>query len=173
MFLLIRHGSVDYGAHPGRFRGHGFDLLPLTPTGVAEAERLAGRLAERGDVDAIVSSPMARALQTAMIVSWQLGLRVDVELDLHEWVPDRSQQWADGGSALAAYEELRRHGGEWPEGREQPWEPFSAVRRRVGEVLDRYAHLTTVAVVCHAGVIDAMTGVRDTEPCAIVQHERG
>ena len=28
-FLLVRHGSVDYDSHPGRFFGHGIDLLPL------------------------------------------------------------------------------------------------------------------------------------------------
>jgi len=116
VFLLMRHGSVDYDAQPGRFRGHGIDLLPLTPTGVVEAEDLAVLLAKRGDVDAIISSPMTRSLQTAMILSWRLQLRVQVELDLHEWVPDLSQQWTDGEATRNAYDELRACGGEWPPG---------------------------------------------------------
>lgn len=168
MFLLVRHGSVDYDAHPGRFRGHGIDLIPLTSIGVREAEGLAHRLADLGGVDAIVSSPMTRALHTAMIVSWRLDRSVDVELDLHEWVPDLSQQWSDGELPRTAYEELLACGGEWPPGEERLWEPHSRVRERVRGVLQRYSHLEIVAVVCHSGVIEAMTGKSRTAPCEIV-----
>jgi broad specificity phosphatase PhoE len=93
VFLLIRHASWDVGyAPPDRFRGHGIDLVPLTPAGLVEAENLALRLADGGSIDKVVSSPMTRALQTAMILSRRLMKPVDVELDLHEWVPDLSQQ---------------------------------------------------------------------------------
>ena len=170
-FVLVRHGSVDFDAHPGRFRGHGFDLVPLTPRGVAEAERLASRMKD-DSVDLILSSPMTRALQTAMILSWTLGSRVEVELDLHEWVPDRSQRWADGEVAVTAYQELLECGGEWPSGEERSWEPWSTVRRRVTAVLDRYEGDGNVAVVCHSGVIEALTGVGHTPPGGLVPFER-
>ena len=171
MFLLVRHGSVNYDAYPNRFRGHGIDLLPLTASGAVEAEGLASRLAEQGGVDLIVASPMTRALQTAMILSWELTCPVEVELDLHEWVPDTSQQWTDGEVPRTAYEELLACGGEWPPGEQREWEPYSAVRRRVGTVLERYSHLTSVAVVTHSGVIEAMTGVSGIEPCGMVCFE--
>jgi broad specificity phosphatase PhoE len=166
-FLLVRHGRVDYDAYPGRFRGHGIDLVPLSHLGVADAEAAAPRLRDAG-VQLIVTSPMARALQTAMILSWRLECRVEVELDLHEWVPDLSQQWSGGDLPRLAYEELVRLGGEWPLGEERGWEPHSAVRRRVHGVLERYRDRGIVAVVCHAGVIEAMTGTHDVAPCAVV-----
>jgi broad specificity phosphatase PhoE len=150
VFLLIRHGTVDYDTYPGRFRGHGIDLLPLTPSGVTEVERLARRLAADGGVDLIVSSPMTRALQTAMIVSWHLKCHVEVELDLHEWVPDSSQQWSGGDVPRSAYQELLTCAGEWPAGEERLWEPHSSVRRRVRGVLGRYSAAGTVAVICHS-----------------------
>lgn len=168
VFLLIRHGSVDYNAYPGRFRGHGIDLLPLTSLGIGEAEDLACHLEASGGIDAIVSSPMTRALHTAMIVSRRLDLAVDVELDLHEWVPDLSQQWSDGEVPLAAYRDLVDCGGEWPPGEERLWEPHSRVRDRVGRVLRAYADFEKVVVVCHSGVIEAMTGKSHTAPCQIV-----
>ena len=167
-FLLIRHGRVDYDAYPGRFRGHGIDLLPLMEQGRAEAEALASKL-EGSNVSLILASPMARALQTAMIVSWRLVGHVEVELDLHEWVPDQTQSWQGGEIPMDAYEDLVRHGGEWPEGERRAWEPHSAVRSRVGAVLRRYESVDgTIAVICHSGVIEAMTGAAHTPPCGIV-----
>ena len=73
---------MDYDSHPGRFRGHGIDLLPLSQQGVADAETLAARLEESGGLDLIVTSSMARAMHTAMVVSGRLGIRVEVELDV-------------------------------------------------------------------------------------------
>lgn len=170
-FLFVRHGSVDYGAHPGRFRGHGIDLLPLTPEGVTEAEAVGLHLRDAG-VRLIVASPMTRALQTAMILSWRLRCSVEVELDLHEWVPDLDQQWSGGEVPRQAYEELISLGGEWPTGERRAWEPHSSVRRRVNAVLDRYDDQGVVVVVCHAGVIEAMTDERGVAPCGVVAYQR-
>lgn len=144
--------------------------MPLTRAGVAEAEILALRLADEGSLDMIVSSPMTRALQTAMILSRRLQKPVDVELDLHEWVPDLSQQWSGGDVPKHAYEELTACDGEWPPGETREWEPYSSVRRRVSAVLQRYSTFGTVAVVCHSVVIEAMTGVAHTEPCGVVPY---
>ncbi len=169
-FLLVRHGRVDYDSHPGRFFGHGIDLLPLTPQGVADAEAVAPALRDAG-VELIITSPMARALQTAMILSWRLECRVEVELDLHEWVPDLSQRWSGGDVPRLAYEELARIEGECPVGETRTWEPHSSVRRRVNGVLERYTNRGVVAVVCHAGVIEATTGEHGVAPCAVVALE--
>jgi broad specificity phosphatase PhoE len=99
-----------------------------------------------------------------------LGRRVEVELDLHEWVPDLTQQWSGGEEPRRASEEAARLGGEWPPGEQRAWEPHSSVRHRVGAVLDRYDDRGLVAVVCHSGVIEAMTGVRVTTPCSVVPY---
>ena len=170
-FLLIRHGSVDYDSHPGRFRGHGIDLLPLSAQGVSDAEALAVRLGESGGLDLIATSSMARAMHTAMVICARLRTRVVVELDLHEWVPDLSQQWSDGEVPRTAYEELQACGGEWPVGQERSWEPHSSVRRRATSVLTRYANAGTVGVVTHSGVIEALTGISGAEPCSVVRYE--
>jgi broad specificity phosphatase PhoE len=173
VFLFIRHGSWDvHDVHPGRFRGHGIDLLPLSRAGIADAEDLARRLSGQGGVDIIVSSPMTRALQTAMILSWRLTCLVEVELDLHEWVPDLTQRWSGGEVPTRAYEELVALGGEWPPGEHRGWEPWSSVRQRVSGVLQRYSTSGTVAVVCHSVVIEAVTGVKCTEPCGVVPYRQ-
>jgi broad specificity phosphatase PhoE len=169
-FLLIRHGSVDYDAWPGRFRGHGIDLLPLTVQGVVEAEAAAVSLLDAG-VDLVVTSSMARALQTAMILSWRLHRHVEVEIDLHEWVPDLSQQWTGGDVPRDAYRDLIACGGEWPRGEQRSWEPQSSVRGRTTAVLRRYASAGVVAVITHSGVIEALTGDSGSAPCSIHSYE--
>jgi hypothetical protein len=45
------------------------------------------------------------------------------------------------------------------------------VRRRVGAVLERYAEVGHLTVVCHSVVIQALTGVRDAPHCAVVPCE--
>ena len=40
----------------------------------------------------IVSSPYTRALQTAAIISRETGLKICIEVDLHEWEPDKTNQ---------------------------------------------------------------------------------
>ena len=74
---------------------------------------------------------------------------------------------------LRAYQDLLKNGGEWPASQERDWEPQSAVRRRVGNVLDRYRDRGTVLVVCHSGVIEAMTGVAHTGPCGVAPWSGG
>jgi broad specificity phosphatase PhoE len=95
-------------------------------------------------------------------------------MDLHEWMPDDMQQWNDGTVPAAAAAELEACGGEWPPDETRGWEPLSAVRARVGAVLDRYDDGRAVLVVCHSVVIQAITGVRDIGhcvpvPCAVGQ----
>jgi broad specificity phosphatase PhoE len=169
---LIRHGrwDVDGGR---RFRGHGVDLTPLSPEGIADAEA-AGRALVLSPPDLILSSPMTRALQTAMIISRHVDRAVVVEMDLHEWMPDDTQQWIDGTVPAAAAAELEACGGEWPRHETRGWEPLSAVRARAVAVMDRYDDGRELLVVCHSVVIRAVTGVRDVGhcvpvPCAVDQ----
>jgi broad specificity phosphatase PhoE len=165
-FTLVRHGHW-YCTEDGRFRGHGHDLVPLSTEGVRDAERAARQLLDQ-QVDLILSSPMTRALQTAMVMSWSLGVRVDVDLDLHEWTPDRDQQWVGIQVPTAAYTEMTALGGEWPASETRSWEPLSDVRARVTAVLDRYADRGHVVVVSHSVVIQAMTGVEDISHGGVV-----
>ena len=156
--LLARHGDTAWESVADRgLRGAAADLAPLTPAGRREAERLGEALAGR-DVARIVASPMTRALQTAQIVAQRLSLPVEVDLDLREWAPSLQGDWDGGEEASELLLEMRRHGGEWPEGERRRWEPLSSVRRRVALALLRHAGDGLLLAVAHAVVIEAVTG---------------
>lgn len=154
---LLRHGRADYAAVVDRFIGHGRDLAPLTVAGIGDAERAAATLTA-APPDQILSSPMTRALQTAMIIGRRLELDVVVEIDLHEWMPDDRQRWADVTLVDDALDDLRRCGGEWPDGTTRHWEPMSAMRRRARPAIDRHTDAGDLLVVCHSMLIEALTG---------------
>ncbi|MBK1614401.1 phosphoglycerate kinase [Rubrivivax gelatinosus] len=77
-FLFIRHGETDWNRQQ-RFQGH-IDV-PLNPTGQAQAERLAARLAA-APADAVYSSDLVRARQTAepLARAWGRPLQLVPEL---------------------------------------------------------------------------------------------
>lgn len=154
---LLRHGRADFDV-VDRFIGHGRDLAPLTAAGIADAERAADVLVAT-PVDAIVSSPMTRALQTATIVGRRLDRDVLVELDLHEWMPDAEQRWHGPEVPAAAYEALRAAGGAWPTSTTPGWEPLASVHARASAAIERHREHEHLLVVCHSVVIEALTGV--------------
>ena len=51
----------------------------------------------------IVSSPYPRALQTAAIISRETGIKLNVEMDLREWEPDKTFQFKSSEEADALY----------------------------------------------------------------------
>lgn len=78
--LLVRHGETDWNAD-GRLQGH--TDRPLSDYGRRQARQLASEL-EAEELEAIYSSDLARARETADIVGEQLGLPVELEPDLRE-----------------------------------------------------------------------------------------
>ena len=78
--LLVRHGETDWNAE-GRLQGH--TDRPLNAYGRRQATELAQRLAGEG-ADAIYTSDLARAMETAQILGARLGLTVVVDPDLRE-----------------------------------------------------------------------------------------
>lgn len=80
-FLLARHGQTVWHAE-NRYAGAGSDI-DLTPAGVRQAERLAGWVRSRG-VDAVVSSPVRRAVETAEPSALAVGVGADIIYDLRE-----------------------------------------------------------------------------------------
>jgi len=79
---LIRHGETDWNRE-GRWQG--WRDVPLNPTGLAQAEAMAERLARAGVVfGALYASPLRRALQTAHPTARRLGLEIRIDERLRE-----------------------------------------------------------------------------------------
>ena len=77
--VLARHGETEWsrtGRHTGRTD------IPLTDLGREEARRL-GNVLSRRSFSRAVSSPLARATETARLAGF--GDRVEIDDDLREW----------------------------------------------------------------------------------------
>jgi ribonuclease H / adenosylcobalamin/alpha-ribazole phosphatase len=153
--LLLRHGQTPLSAER-RFAGRGD--IPLTETGRRQAAAAAARLAARGGIDVIVSSPLRRARRTAEAAAEATGAPVIVDDDLVEtdfgkWEglsfaeagaqdPDELRAWLAGADAA-------------PPGGES----FATAGRRVLGALDRLldAHPErTLLIVSHVTPIKTM-----------------
>jgi probable phosphoglycerate mutase len=76
-FIFLRHGQSQGNAE-GRYQGQAD--YPLTDIGIRQAQILAENWERTGvEFDLVISSPLARARQTAEIIAEQLG--VTLELD--------------------------------------------------------------------------------------------
>lgn len=152
---FIRHGEPDYGslASP-RLGTRAHDLAPLTPIGRLQIDTIA-RDYRLEEVDAVLSSSYARALESAALLARSLGKPFFVEVDLHEWRahPDPALE-LDPDLLRRAGERLRF--GEDPG--DGPWETLDEVRARALSVLRRYRRFEALAVVTHAVVIASVVG---------------
>ncbi|MDR5812360.1 MULTISPECIES: histidine phosphatase family protein [unclassified Caballeronia] len=79
--LFIRHGETDWNRLK-RIQGH-VDI-PLSAHGVQQAEQLGARLAREGRLDAVYSSDLQRARQTAHPFADALGLEIRLSEGLRE-----------------------------------------------------------------------------------------
>jgi probable phosphoglycerate mutase len=81
LFLLVRHGLTPTTGTilPGRANG-----LHLSEAGQAQAQVAADRIAALGRVDAVYSSPLERARETAAPIAKAKGLKVRVDKGLLE-----------------------------------------------------------------------------------------
>jgi broad specificity phosphatase PhoE len=107
--LLARHGESDWNA-ARRWQGHAD--RPLTEKGRMQAEALARRI-EHVDLDAVFTSDLRRARETAEIVARRQAIRVEVlpalrEVDVGSWsgltraeaeecFPEAFRRWLEGG----------------------------------------------------------------------------
>ena len=159
---LLRHGEADYKpVHERQWPGSMADLAPLSPTGSEQVATAADLLGQVG-ASALVSSPFTRTMQTASIVSCRLTLPIQVEFDLHEWIPDDSFRWHSHEQVKVFLADFESCGGEWPPGQRRPWEPLSSVRARatvaLAEAVRRMQDAGALIAVCHEMVIRSLTG---------------
>ena len=157
-FLLMRHGHPDYSG-PKRWGtlGWGSDLAPLSDMGV---QQVAAQLASIKDFnpEIVLSSPMTRAVQTALVLRQGLQVPFKVEFDLHEWVPDKTFQWRTLSEIEALQADYERCKGVYPPGETKLWETTESVRLRVLAVLRKYDRYSRVLAVCHGQAIKAVCG---------------
>jgi broad specificity phosphatase PhoE/ribonuclease HI len=145
--VLLRHGQTPL-SDERRFAGRAD--IPLTAKGLRQAEAAGERLAARGGIDAIVTSPLQRARHTADAVAAATGapVRVDdgwMELDFGEWEGLSSAEAAERGpDELAAW---MKDSAVAPPGGES----IAAATRRVLPALRRVLEQPpgTVVVVSH------------------------
>lgn len=104
MFALVRHGQTDWNAER---RLQGSTDIPLNDVGRGQARDAVGILAPY-EWDAIVSSPLSRAAETADLIAEGLGLTVARRVPE---LTERSFGPAEGMQAGPELEALRVPGG--------------------------------------------------------------
>lgn len=157
-FLFIRHGEADYSYCRARgFVGHGNDLAQLSEKGIEQIKRTSEDIRLK-EADVLISSPYTRALQSAAIISRKLDMDIKLEVDVHEWLPDKSFQFKTFEEVKALSNDFLVNKGVYPDGEIRLWEDIEGVEIRVRSVLDRYKHLKSVIIVCHENLIMVATG---------------
>jgi probable phosphoglycerate mutase len=141
--LLVRHGETDWN-RDRRIQGH--TDVPLNETGRRQAEELAQTLA-RERVDAVYSSDLARAVQTARPVADRLGLEVETMPELRE----RDFGSWEGLTDLEIADRYPAHSGPWGDG-ETPDELLARLDVALREIAARHPG-GRVVVVSHGGPI--------------------
>src|SRR6516225_10080549 len=146
--VLLRHGDTRLSPE---HRFSGLRDLPLSANGTRQAQAAACRLATGAPLDAVVSSPLQRAVATAAIAARELGLTVVVDDDLREtdfgdWdgftLAEIQQRWPAAAAAWRRDPERAPPGGE----------SFAKTAHRVNRACDRLLQdhsRQTVLVVSH------------------------
>ncbi len=145
VMCLVRHGETDWN-RSGRRQGR--EDLSLNETGLHQA-RLTGAYLRQWPWDAIVTSPLSRALQTATIIREMTGVEVC------EPVAELVERDYGASSGMTAEQASER----WPDGNIPGLESHAELRDRASSVLEalaaRFAE-KRLLVVAHGSLINAM-----------------
>jgi broad specificity phosphatase PhoE/ribonuclease HI len=153
--ILLRHGETPLSAER-RFAGRGD--IPLTETGRRQAAAAAARLAARGGIDVIVSSPLRRTRRTAEAVAEATGAPVVVDDDLVETDFGKWEGLSFAEAGAQDPDEMRAWMAD-PDAAPPGGESFAAAGRRVLGALDRLLSAypeRTVLVVSHVTPIKTL-----------------
>jgi broad specificity phosphatase PhoE len=145
--ILIRHGETDWNAQR---RYQGIADIPLNPTGIRQAHALARHM--DGEAwDALFSSPLRRALDTARAVARAIAIPEQQIL--------RRKDLMERGYGAAEGLTLEEREARWPEGDWPGLESWESVAHRGMNALDEAATLHAggrVLMVAHGGLINAV-----------------
>ena len=158
-FIFIRHGQPDLEVFRKPVYIHwGLDMVPLSKEGAGQIRSLAfNEEIAKGEI--ILCPPLTRTLQTAQILSRELGIDVVIEEDLHEWLPDKHYAILDDDERIRRYDEMNACKAVYPEGKEMPWEDKDSMRRRIESVLVKYLGYERVLVVTHGTLMQYYFGI--------------
>jgi len=153
--MLLRHGQTELSVNR-RYSGRGNPAL--TELGRRQAAAAAQYLGARGGVDAVISSPLQRAQETAAAAAAALGLDVTVDDDLIE---TDFGDWEGLTFSEAAEHDPELHGRWMRDTSISPpgGESFDAVAHRVRRARNRLIAehgSATVLVVSHVTPIKTM-----------------
>jgi probable phosphoglycerate mutase len=153
ILLLVRHGESRFNAE-GRVQGP-LDV-PLSDLGRRQAAAVAQRLADE-PLDAIVASPLTRALETALAIAARHELAIETDDRLKEIHAGSFQGLTHAEMAARFPEEERRWTAREADFRIPGGETRRelAVRGRAALEAIRESGRRYVAVVAHGGVLTA------------------
>jgi broad specificity phosphatase PhoE/ribonuclease HI len=153
--FLLRHGQTELSVDR-RYSGRGNPAL--TELGRRQADAAATYLGERGGIDAVITSPLQRAYETAAAAAKALGLDVTVDDDLIE-TDFGDWEGMTFGEANATDPALH---GRWlkdtsvpPPGGESFDQVHDRIRRARTRIISEYGG-ATVLVVSHVTPIKTM-----------------
>jgi uncharacterized phosphatase len=141
---LVRHGETDWNKE-GRLQGR--EDIPLNDAGIGQAAEAAEYLA-KSSWDAIITSPLARAKQTAGIIAEKTGIaRIHEEAGFIE---------REMGEVSGLTMEERKAA--FPDGTFGGMEPLEQLQARVSKAVLTYAEHyagSDIIVVSHGAAISA------------------
>lgn len=159
MFYLVRHGEPDYSERNTKiYQGFGANMCPLSEKGREQIENTA-KDPRLKSASIILSSPYTRALQTAAILSKELGLDILVETDLHEWVANKKYIYEEDEHAMKNYDDYTKNKGIYPDGKDKDWESIEVMKNRFYNILKKYQHYDNIIIACHGTLMSAVTGL--------------
>lgn len=157
-FYLIRHGEPQWDINEQyKLKGHGRDLVPLTNKGVNQVY-LTAKDVRLKEADIIISSPYPRALQTAAILSKELGLEILVEFDLREWQPDLTFEYDSMERLKELGDDYDNNLGVYPPGLTKPWESKELLKDRMEKVIDKFLEYQKVIITGHGMAFRTLVG---------------
>lgn len=138
---LIRHGETDWNRNR---RLQGRTEIALNDTGVRQVHAAGTRLSQVEGWQAVYTSPLLRARQSAQIIAQQLNLaKVTVAEELIE-------RFFGGAEGMPVEEANRR----WPDFEIPGAEPLKDLRERAGSFFERMLNTRPGAVlVAHGALI--------------------
>lgn len=147
---LIRHGETDWNREK---RVQGSIDIPLNQRGQDQASKLF-RWFQNRHIDAIYSSDLARAYDTARSLATHYNLAVRTFSELRE----RSYGLIEGKEIQQFQLTHSDEFGDWKELEQYQIEPLVAVKNRAFQKIEelvRLHHRESIAIVSHGGTINA------------------